>query len=90
MTDSLLCGLFALHFIAFALLWRRRKAKRYIRLMLLFSLLVAIYGMRLAGYAHAQWQGLPVEDWVRGGAYILGGISILDALRRRTRRVAEP
>ena len=58
--------------------------------MLLFSLLVAIYGMRLAGYAHAQWQGVPVEDWLRGGAYTLGGISILDAVRRRIRRVVEP
>jgi hypothetical protein len=81
----ILLVVFAVHLIAFGVLWFRRRQGYYIALVVTFSLLVASVSLRL-------WSGAPVianqplDQWLRFAAWAAAAVSVTWTIVRIRRR----
>lgn len=70
-----LVGVFAIHLVAFAALWFRRRQNYYIALVVTFSLLTASFALRLSG-AGPDLGGRGLDEWLRFAAWAAAAVSI--------------
>lgn len=85
----LLMGVFAVHLVAFAMLWFRRRQGYYVALVFTFTFLTLSIGPRLTGVAPLV-MGRPLDEWLRFAAWAAAAISISWTVVRVLRRTQEP
>ena len=81
----ILLVVFAVHLIAFGVLWFRRRQGYYIALVVTFSLLVASVSLGLWGGAPVI-ANQPLDQWLRFAAWAAAAVSVTWTIVRIRRR----